>query len=694
MTRPPRTWGRSTVSTACTLDCPDSCSLDVTVEQGRVVEIDGNARNPLTNGFICAKVRRFADHVYSSHRLQYPEVRDGAKGSGRFRRVTWDVAMQLIAERMGEARGRHGGEAILPYSYGGSNGLVTHLSTDADLWRAIGASRLARTICAAPTGLAAQVMYGKMPGVAYPDYADARLIVIWGANPSASSIHLVPFVNAARQNGARLIVVDPRATPLARQADLHLPVRPGGDLPLALAIGRYLLAQGHADLAFLDAQASGLDAYRERAEQWTFDRAATVTGIGRDLLERFAQWYAEASPAVIRCGWGLERNRNGTDAVMAVLALPALANKFGVRGGGYTMSNSAAWGIDAEQWRRIPDTTTRIVNMTQLADALTGPMTPPVEVLFVYNSNPVATTPDQGQVVRGLMRDDLFTVVFDQVRTDTAHYADVILPATTFLEHYDVARGYGSYSVQLTRPVIEPVGESRPNAEVFAELAARLGVGDAEDETDTLLRVTAGLPEPIATPVLAEQIPDAPGGNRPVQMIDVLPRTTDGRIHLFPAAPDDQGDRTDPWYTFVDDPASETYPLALISPASEKTISSTLGQLRRSMARLVIHLDDAEARGIGDGDPVRVYNAQGDVHCMARVTSQIAAGTVSLPKGLWRLGTLNGSTSTALTPATVERRSGGACFNDARVEVARIVSAAFDSAEVSVFVPTPDSDVH
>jgi anaerobic selenocysteine-containing dehydrogenase len=311
-------------------------------------------------------------------------------------------------------------------------------------------------------------------------------------------------------------------------------------------------------------------------------------------------------------------------------------------------------------------------------------------VLFVYNSNPVATTPDQRRLIQGLMRDDLFTVVFDQVRTDTAHYADVILPATTFLEHYDVARGYGTYSVQLVRPVIEPVGESRPNADVFAELAARLGVGEAEDETETLLRVVAGLPASVSEPMLADQMPEPPGGSRPVQMIDVHPRTPDGRIQLCPA----QEGQADPWYTFVADPATPEYPLALISPATEKTVSSTLGQLRRAIARLTIHPDDAELRGIADGDPVRVHNAQGDVHCIARVTPEIAAGTVSLPKGLWRLGTLNGETTTALTPADLERRSGGACFNDARVEVARIVSAAFDRDVVTLFVPAQDSDVH
>lgn len=690
MTRPPRSWGRSTVETACPLDCPDNCTLHVEVEQGRVVSLDGGTRNPVTDGFICAKVRRFADHVYGEHRLQYPEVRDGAKGSGKFRRASWDDAMHLIATKMDEARARSGGASILPYSYGGSNGLLTHLTTDADLWRGIGASRLARTICAAPTGLAAQSMYGKMSGVAYPDYVHAALIVIWGANPSASSIHLVPYIKAARDRGARLVVVDPRETPLARQADLHLAVRPGTDLPVAASISRWLLEAGHADRTFLAAHASGLEAFEARMRPWTFERAGRESGVPPEAIARFAEWYAEASPAVIRCGWGLERNRNGTDAVMAVLALPAIANKFGVRGGGYTMSNSAAWKIDGEAWRRERETTTRVFNMTQLAGALTEPQTPPIEVLFVYNSNPVATTPDQGRVIAGLMREDLFTVVFDQVRTDTAHYADVILPATTFLEHYDVARGYGAYSLQLVKPVIEPVGEARPNAEVFSELAARLGVGEAEDETETLLRVTAGLPGDLPTALMAEGLPAPPEGPTPIQMVDALPRTPDARIHLYPSA---SADAT-PWYDYEPDPATADYPLALISPSSEKTISSTLGQLRRTIARLAIHPSDAEVRGVADGDPVRVFNALGDVHCIAQVTPAVTAGTVSLPKGLWRFSTLNGATATAVTPATVERRSGGACFNDARVEVARMVSAAFDEAGVAIFVPTRGNDVH
>ena len=678
------------METACPLDCPDNCSLSVSVEQGRVVRIDGGPASPTTGMFICGKVRRFADHLYGDHRLLTPEIRDGAKGSGRYRPASWDDAMSLIATRMQEARDEFGGESILPYSYGGSNGFLSHLSTDADLWRALGTSRLARTVCAAPATAAAQATYGRMPGVAYEDYVNARLIVIWGANPSASGVHLVPFVKAARDAGATLVVIDPRATPLARMAHLHLPVRPGTDLVLALGVARELFARGAVDMAFLAAHATGVDAFKARTEPWTLDRVAAVTGLPAAAIALLVDLYATTRPSVIRCGWGLERNRNGTEAVMAILALPALVNAFGVPGGGFTLSNSAAWGIDAERWRRETEPDTRLINMNQLGEALSASTTPPVKVLFVYNSNALVTTPDQNRVLQGLQREDLFTVVFDQARTDTSRYADVILPATTFLEHYDIARGYGNYAVQLVKPVIEPVGQSRPNAEVFSELAARLGVGEFEDETDTLLRVTAALPDDLAAGIMQQAAVPPPSGARPVQMVDVLPGTPDRKIHLYP----DSLAASGPLYTYEVDPASAAYPLALISPASEKTVSSTFGQLRRNVARLQIHSADAEPRGITDGDPVRVYNVLGDVHCLAQVTDHIARGVVSLPKGLWRQSTLNGATATALVPATVERHSGGACFNDARVEVARIVGAAFGEADLSVFVPARPTEVH
>ncbi len=667
----PESWGRSTVATACPLDCPDSCSLDVTVERGRVIEIDGSHANPVTGGYICAKVRRFGDRVYGDDRLKYPLVRTGAKGRGGFSRIDWDEALELVASKLRDARDRWGGESILPFSYGGSNGLLTHDAVDAELWRRFGTSRLARTVCAAPTGAAAQAMYGKMTGVAYADYGCARMIVVWGANPSASGIHLVPHIRNAQQAGAKLVVVDPRTTPLARKADVHLALRPGTDLPVALSIIRYLFEQGHADRTFLDRHAHGAEALRARAAEWPFERAADVAGVSAKALEQVASWYASTSPAVVRCGWGLERNRNGGNAVLAVLALPAVGGKFGVRGGGYTMSSSAAFGLKATQWVDADEPPTRLVNMNHLGRALLEYDKPPVKALFVYNCNPLATMPDQRRVLAGLERDDLFTVVYEQVMTDTARYADVILPATTFLENYDIAKGYGSISLQLVRPVIDVVGEARPNPEVFGELAHRLGVSNGRElatEAETLLHVVSRMSGAIGEPLMASGAADPPHGGQPVQFVDVFPKTEDGKINLFPESI--ARDAPAGLYGYQPDPATTEFPLALISPASDRTISSTLGELRPRHAALQIHPSDAAARGIADGEAVRVFNSLGEVQCPAAVSIDVPPGTVSLPKGLWRKSTYNGLTANALAPDTLTDIGEGACFNDARVQVA------------------------
>src|SRR6185436_7736343 len=314
-------WGHSTVRTACPLDCPDSCTLDVTVEKGRVIKIDGGDTNPVTRKYICAKVRRFGERVYGEDRLLYPAIRKGMKGSGTFNRVTWDEALDHIAARMEKIRDTTGAEAILPFYYGGSNGLLTQDTNDAALFRAFGTSRLARTVCAAPTGAANLALYGKMPGVTYADYVHARLIVLWGVNPAASGIHLIPYVREARKLGAQLVVIDPRATALARQADLHLAPRPGTDLPIALALHRFLFEGGFTDERFLSSHTRGAAELRARADEWTIERAAETAGIEASALTRFAELYSAASPALVRCGWGLERNRNGGSAAAAVLAL-------------------------------------------------------------------------------------------------------------------------------------------------------------------------------------------------------------------------------------------------------------------------------------------------------------------------------------------------------------------------------------
>jgi len=666
-TAPPETWGHSTVRTACPLDCPDSCTLDVTVENGRIQKIDGGDDNPVTRNFICAKVRRFGERIYGEDRVLYPCVRQGAKGHGTFTRVSWDEALDLIARRMQEIKDTTGAEAILPYYYGGSNGLLTQNTNDAELFRRFGTSRLATTICAAPTGAANQALYGKMPGVVYQDYPQAKLVVLWGVNPSASGIHLIPYVKEAQANGAALVVIDPRTTSLAKKAELHLAVRPGTDLVVALALHRVLFEEGHADLAFLDQHTHGADRLRAAAEPWTIERAAREAEIDPAALRRLADLYVAASPAVIRCGWGLERNRNGGSAAAAILALPAVAGKFGVRGGGFSMSNSLAFGLKSAQWIDTPEPATRLVNMNHLGRALTEYTDPPVQMLFIYNCNPLATAPDQNRVLKGLQREDLFTVAFEQVYNDTARYADVVLPATTFLEQYDIAKSYGPIALQLVRPVIEPRGEARPNAQVFSELAERLGIGVAEEDAETLLRITARMGT-VGPELLERGFATPPHEGAPVQFVDVFPLTPDRKVNLFPR--EIAGDAPAGMYGYQPDPATEGFPLALISPATEKTISSTLGELRERAAMLHIHPADAGPRGISQSDAIRVFNHLGELHCPANVTTDIRRGTVAFSKGVWRRNTYNGSTANALVPDSLTDLGAGACFNDARVQVA------------------------
>lgn len=658
------------LSSACVLDCPDACSLQVRVENGKVVKIDGSHVNPVTQGYICSKVRRFPELMYGEGRVLYPAVRSGRKGEGRFERVSWDEALELAADRMREAREQWGGESILPFFYGGSNGLLTQETTDFRLFYRLGASRLERTVCAAATGRAATGLYGKMPGIALPDYVHARLIVVWGVNPSASGIHLVPILQEAQRRGAKLVVVDPRRTPLAKKADLHLAPRPGTDLPLALSIHRFLFEEGKADWTFLNQHAHGADELRRRSLPWTFEQAAEATGVPAADIERLARTYAEATPAAIRCGWGLERNRNGGSAVAAVLALPAVAGKFGVRGGGYTLSNSGAYTFNKPATIGEPEPATRLINMNLLGRTLVEPVDPPVKVLFVYNCNPLATMPNQELVRRGLERDDLFTVVFEQSWTDTARYADLVLPATTFLEHRELSRGYGSYLMYRIAAVAEAAGEARPNYDVFSALVRRLGLS-RPGEPETAAELEAALlsrnerqRRELDRDTTA--LPDC--GAAPVQFLDSFPLTPDRKAHLVPEALDREAPHG--LYVYQGEPGG--YPLALISPATNRTISSYLGNLYRERCPLEMNPDDAAARGIKDGDEIRVWNDLGEVRVKARLTRDLKPGVVLLPKGLWSHQTLSGTTANALAPDTFTDLGAGACFNDARVEVAKV----------------------
>jgi anaerobic selenocysteine-containing dehydrogenase len=667
---------------ACPLDCPDVCGLTVTVENDRVVAVAGDERSSFTDGFICGKVRKIADHVHGPERILHPMIRVGAKtrtGEGEWRQASWDEALDLIAQRIDAIRKRSGAEAILPYHYGGSNGWLTEGSLATRFFRRLGASNLDRTFCASATSAATHGVYGKMPGIALEDYEHSKLIVLWGVNPSATGIHLVPVIERAIANGAKLVVIDPRRTPLARRADLHLPVRPGADLPVALAIINALFARGHADLAFLAKHAAEVDELRERAAAWSLEAAAREANIELSALEQLVELYVASSPAGIRLGYGLERNRNGGSAIAAILAIPAVAGKFGVRGGGFTMSNSDVnWTVTAEGAIDQPPAPTRLINMSEIGRVLATVDGPRIEHIFIYNCNPVSTAPDQKTLIEQLVRDDLFVVVHEQVWTDTAKLADVVLPATTFLEHRELRRGYGNMRMYDSPAAIAPVGEARSNNQVFGALLHKLGLvrpGDAMTD-DELVAKTFAASEHGAS--LQAQLADKhvampPHNARPLAFVDVFPATADGKIHLVPEALDRApGGAAGGLYTYKADPKTADYPLALISPALSTQISSYFGQLRKEPATLDLSPQDAVARGIKNGDAIKVWNAQAEVHCVARVTSDMREGVCLMPKGLWRKHGKNGYTVNALIPPTFADLGGQAAFNDARVQVAKI----------------------
>ncbi|MFQ5778200.1 MAG: molybdopterin-dependent oxidoreductase, partial [Terriglobia bacterium] len=388
------------VPTTCTMDCPDTCALEVAVEDGRIRSIQGGRDHPTTQGFICDKVAQFHRRVYHPDRVLHPLRRNGPKGAGKFVRISWEEAIAEITARFRRITERWGGEAILPYHYGGSNGLLGEGFLDDFYFAKLGASRLAKTLCAAPSGAVAQGMYGKMPGVALEDYRHAQFILLWGVNPKVSSIHLVPFVRQAKRAGAFVAVIDPSRNFSAREADLHLPVFPGADLPVALAMIRLWKQAGQLDREFLRKHADGLEPLLQQAEAWPLERAAAQARVPPEDIHHLAQAYAGATPAVVRCGWGLERNRNGGQAIAVILAMPALLGKFGLRGGGYTMSNSGAAPLDAARLLGQPPWQTRVINMTRLGEVLNGELKPPVKGLFVYNCNPAVTVPDQNAVLR------------------------------------------------------------------------------------------------------------------------------------------------------------------------------------------------------------------------------------------------------------------------------------------------------
>jgi len=668
-------------ASVCPLDCPDTCSLSVTVERDRVVRVRGSHANPYTNGVVCTKVARsYPDFVHGPGRLSTPLRRVGSRGGGCFERMSWDEALDVIHARFSEAMARFGPQSILPLNYAGPHGLLAGGSMDRRFFHRLGATLLDRgPLCGGIRSEAWAATFGPVPGIRPEQVAHAQLVIAWGNNVTWSHLHLAPVIKRARQAGAKLVVVDPRRTRIAEQADLHLAIRPGTDVVLAFALATELERAGGLDHAFIARHVEGFEEYMAAARRYTAVDAARICGVPAPAILQLADWYRTISPAAISVGNGLERNRNGGSGIRAVFALPALAGKFGVPGGGLVNGASQAFPKSLHRLQR-PDLVppgTRTINIVDVGRHLLDPdLRPPIAAIFIYNHNPLVVHPDQNRLRRGLARDDLFVVGADVVMTDSLAWADIVLPACSHFEHDDLYAAYGQQWLQRAEPVIPRQGEALPNTEIFRRLAARFGftdaafrasdaelMDDAVDGSDDRLRgaVPSALPTDRALPMTVN-------GADAMLFANVFPRTPSGRVELVSAYLEQRCGQRLPGYR----PVASSFPLALISPASDRRITSTFGGLRASddPPPLHVHPDDAAARGLRDGMRARMWNDLGEVHLRVRVTEAVSAGVVATEKGAWLRTSDNGQTVSALCPADHADLVDGACFNDARVEVA------------------------
>jgi anaerobic selenocysteine-containing dehydrogenase len=665
----------------CAHDCPDTCSWDVTVEDGRAVKLAGVADHPYTRGGLCAKVNHYLDRVYSPDRVLHPLRRRGPKGEGRFERVSWDEALRDIASRLSEIASADGPEAILPYNFAGNMGLVQYASLDRRFFARLGASRLARTICGSTANAGVAAALGTPAACLPEDIEHARLIVLWGTNTVVTNLHLWPFVRRARQAGATVVVIDPLRTRTAREADWHVRPLPGSDAALALGMMHAIVAEGLHDQAYLDAYCSGWPELRARLEEYPPDRAADLTGVPAAEIVRLARAYVTTRPAMIRTLVGPEKHANGATSFRTIACLPAVVGAWRERGGGLVHQTHSLFeeALDAEALAG-PRTRTRVVNMVRIGRALTDPsLEPPIRGLFVYDCNPASIAPNSNLVRAGLAREDLFTVVHDLFVTDTARHADYVLPATSFVEHLDLLLPWGHTYLTLNRPAIAPPGEAVSNTELFRRLARAMGWGDDEAFRPTdeeLVRTALDGDHPWLDGITYERLLE--DGWAPLRLPEErrVPfarggfPTRSGRCELF----------ADPEPRYVPAPASEEHPLVMVSAKSAlHFLNSSYANLpRHGRAERVpeVQLDpvDAAARGIADGDRVRVHNELGELVIAARVGDGVRPGVVAVAHGWWR--SLAGGAANDLTSDGLADRGGGGDFFGTRVEVSVIEPAA------------------
>jgi anaerobic selenocysteine-containing dehydrogenase len=678
----------STVVGACPHDCPDTCSMVTTVHNGIAIKVQGNPAHPHTDGALCTKVSRYTERTYHPERILHPLKRSGPKGSGQFERVSWDSALSDIASRLRAIanRGPDSSQAILPYSYAGTMGLVQSESIAARFFNTLGASLLDRTICATAGGEGMTQTLGGKVGMRVEFFAESKLIVIWGSNSIGSNLHFWRYAQVAKRNGAKLICIDPRRTETADKCHEHIALLPGTDASLALAVMHELITHNWLDADYLAQYTVGWDALKARALEWPPGRAAEVCRVPVVQIQSLARDYGETAargePVAIRMNYGLQRVRGGGNAVRAIACLPALVGAWRHRAGGVLLSSSSQFPVQRQALER-PDLlagrTPRTINMSTIGDDLLRPASaefgPAVEAVVVYNSNPVAVAPESGKVVQGFAREDLFTVVLEHFQTDTADYADYLLPATTQLEHWDVHLSYGHTDALLNRPAIAPLGEAKPNTQIFRELAARMGLNDPcfQEDDEALCRMAYGdavdYAQLQAQGFATLKLPEAPfaHGGFP---------TPSGKCEFVSARLSARGDDPLPNYlpNYEAPGGSGPYPLAMISPPARNFLNSTFVNVRslrdiEGEPILEMHADDAAARQIASGDVVRVFNARGESRTKAVVSKRARPGVVNGLGIWWRKLGLDGTNVNQLTSQKLTDMGRGPTFYDCLVEV-------------------------
>jgi anaerobic selenocysteine-containing dehydrogenase len=712
------------VHAACPHDCPDGCAVLITVEDGRATKIQGDPEHPITRGFLCGKVAKYLDRVYSPDRVLYPMRRvapKGIHGDGVFQRITWDEAYDEVVRRLKQISAEFGSEAILPYSYGGNIAVLNGGSMDRRFFHRMGASRLHRSICSQAGEDAIVSVYGRKMGTEPEQFSHSKYIIAWAANIHGNNIHLWPFIEEARRNGAKLVVIDPYRTRTAAVADWHIPINPGTDVALALGLMHVIVREGWHDDDYISRYAEGFDELKTRLPEYTPERVAQWTGISKEDIERLAREYATTRPAVIRLNYGIQRVVNGGAAVRAVCMLPVITGSWKEIGGGLQLSLSGAFQLDRAAmelqdlaYKSPLGRPARIVNMVQLGQALTELDGPPIKALVVYNSNPAAVCPEQHLVRRGLKRNDLFTVVHEQFFTDTTDFADIVLPATTFFEHKDLVQAYGHYYLQVSHPAIEPLGECKSNVDFFRELALRMGFEDEcfRQPIDAMIDAALASDVPQLKGITRERLECDPhvrlnlsgdGNGKPWLPFANGFATPNGKARLYNQDLIALG--MDPVVSFIPNEesrynaAGKRYPLELLARKADNFLNTTFVNLPAHQKmephqdELEMSIEDAEPRGIVDGDGVRIFNDRGEIFLRARVegrsTSSTATGKNGQPTAVqpgvvgarlgWAKLSPRGFNINVLTSARLTDLGGGATFYSTLVEVERVVATSSGS---------------